>query len=120
MTANQVAVVTGAGSGLGREISVALARAGWRVAGGGRRLAALQETAGLAPEGRFLPVTVDVTDPDSVAALFAAVELEYGRLDLLVNNAGTSAPTGAVDEVTPAAWRSVVDVNLTGSFLCAH
>jgi NAD(P)-dependent dehydrogenase (short-subunit alcohol dehydrogenase family) len=115
-----VAVVTGAGSGLGRLITVALAEAGWRVAAAGRRLAALEETRRGVPEGSVLAVATDVTDPESVAALFAAVELEYGRLDLLVNNAGTGAPPGAVDEITPQGWRSIVEVNLTGSFLCAH
>jgi NAD(P)-dependent dehydrogenase (short-subunit alcohol dehydrogenase family) len=115
-----VAVVTGASSGLGRLITISLATAGWRVAAAGRRLAALEETASGAPEGSVLAVAADVTDPQSVAALFAAVELEYGRLDLLVNNAGTGAPPGAVDEITPQGWQSIVDVNLTGSFLCAH
>jgi NAD(P)-dependent dehydrogenase (short-subunit alcohol dehydrogenase family) len=115
-----VAVVTGAGSGLGRLITVALAEAGWRVAAAGRRIAALEETARAAPAGSVIAVAADVTDAESVAALFAAVELEYGRIDLLVNNAGTGAPPGAVDEITPQGWRSIVDVNLTGSFLCAH
>jgi NAD(P)-dependent dehydrogenase (short-subunit alcohol dehydrogenase family) len=120
MALNRVAVVTGAGSGLGRHITLALAEAGWHVAAAGRRMAALEETASAAAAGSVLPVTTDVTDPGSVAALFAAVELEYGRLDLLVNNAGTGAPPGAVDEVSPEGWRSIVDVNLTGAFLCAH
>jgi NAD(P)-dependent dehydrogenase (short-subunit alcohol dehydrogenase family) len=117
---NGVAVVTGAGSGLGRLITIALATAGWRVAAAGRRLATLEETASGAPDGSVLAVATDVTDPESVAALFAVAELEYGRLDLLVNNAGTGAPPGAVDEITPQGWQSIVDVNLTGSFLCAH
>jgi NAD(P)-dependent dehydrogenase (short-subunit alcohol dehydrogenase family) len=135
MALNRVAVVTGAGSGLGRHITHALAAAGWQVAAAGRRLAALQETAATAAEAvpaeavpaktrpaetRVLPVATDVTDQESVAALFGRVEAEFGRLDLLVNNAGTGAPPGAVDEVTPDGWRSIVDVNLTGSFLCAH
>ena len=126
MTTAGVAVVTGAGSGLGRHITLALAGAGWQVAAAGRRRAALDVTAELAQEfagtagGSVLPVAADVTDPASVAALFAVIELEYGRLDLLVNNAGTGAPPGAVDEVSPEGWRSIVSVNLTGSFLCAH
>jgi NAD(P)-dependent dehydrogenase (short-subunit alcohol dehydrogenase family) len=120
MTLNRVAAVTGAGSGLGRHITHALAAAGWQVAAAGRRLAALEETAATAQQGTVVPVATDVTDPESVAALFGRVEAEFGRLDLLVNNAGTGAPPGAVDEVTPDGWRSIVDVNLTGSFLCAH
>ena len=120
MTTQKVAVVTGAGSGLGRHITLALAEAGWHVAAAGRRLASLEETAALAPAGSVLPVAADVTDPDSVAALFAAVGERYGRLDLLVNNAGTGAPAGAVDEVPFEGWQSIVATNLTGSFLCAH
>ncbi len=120
MTTKGVAVVTGAGSGLGRDITLALAHAGWRVAAAGRRVATLEATAALAPAGSVLPVVADVTDPDSVASLFAVVGDQYGRLDLLVNNAGTGAPPGAVDEVSLAGWRSIVAVNLTGSFLCAH
>jgi NAD(P)-dependent dehydrogenase (short-subunit alcohol dehydrogenase family) len=120
MTTKGVAVVTGAGSGLGRHITLALAEAGWRVAGAGRRLAPLEETAAQAPAGSVLPVVADVTSPDSVTALFAAVADTYGRLDLLVNNAGTGAPPGAVDEVSIEGWQSIVATNLTGSFLCAH
>src|SRR5215469_1611157 len=120
MTGTGVAVVTGAGSGLGRHITEALALAGWRVAAAGRRLPALEETAAGAPSGAVLPVATDVTDRASVAALFAAVQLEYGRLDLLVNNAGTGGQPGAVDEITPDDWQSIIDVNLTGAFLCAH
>jgi NAD(P)-dependent dehydrogenase (short-subunit alcohol dehydrogenase family) len=120
MATKGVAVVTGAGSGLGRHITLALAEAGWRVAGAGRRLAPLEETAAQAPAGSVLPMVADVTSPDSVAALFAAVADQYGRLDLLVNNAGTGAPPGAVDEVSIEGWQSIVATNLTGSFLCAH
>ena len=112
--------MTGAGSGLGRHITLALAEAGWRIAGAGRRLAPLEETAAQAPPGSVLPVVADVTSPDSVAALFAAVADRCGRLDLLVNNAGTGAPPGAVDEVSIEGWQSIVATNLTGSFLCAH
>ena len=112
--------MTGAGSGLGRHIALALADKGWHVAAAGRRLAALEETAGLARPGAVAPVATDVTDADSVAALFAAVADRYGRLDLLVNNAGTGAPPGSVDEITLEGWQSIVATNLTGSYLCAH
>jgi NAD(P)-dependent dehydrogenase (short-subunit alcohol dehydrogenase family) len=120
MTTEKVAVVTGAGSGLGRHITIALAEAGWRVAAAGRRLATLESTAALAPAGAVLPVVADVTNADSVASLFTAVGDRYDRLDLLVNNAGTGAPAGAVDEVPVERWQSIVATNLTGSFLCAH
>jgi len=120
MTTKGVAVVTGAGSGLGRHISLALAQAGWQVAAAGRRLATLESTAALATAGSVLPLVADVTDADSVASLFTAVGDRYGRLDLLVNNAGTFGPGGAVDELALEGWQSIVDTNLTGSFLCAH
>jgi NAD(P)-dependent dehydrogenase (short-subunit alcohol dehydrogenase family) len=120
MTTKGVAVVTGAGTGLGRHITLALAEAGWQVTGAGRRLAPLEETAALAPAGSVHPVAADVGDAASVAALFAAVAGRHGRLDLLVNNAGTGAPPGAVDELSPEGWQSIVATNLTGSFLCAH
>jgi NAD(P)-dependent dehydrogenase (short-subunit alcohol dehydrogenase family) len=122
----KTAVVTGAGSGLGRLITVALAQKGWHVAAAGRRLGPLEETAALAAEdtaaapGTVDPVTTDVADAGSVAELFAAVGDRFGRLDLLVNNAGTGAPPGAVDELTPDGWQSIVATNLTGSYLCAH
>ncbi|MDN3359259.1 SDR family oxidoreductase [Actinomadura sp. DC4] len=110
-----VAVVTGAGSGIGRHVARALLGAGYQVALAGRRAEALRETAEDA-----LIVPTDVGSPDSVARLFDEVRREYGRLDLLVNNAGTFGPPGAVDEITPEDWRRTVDTNLTGAFLCAH
>ena len=120
MTTEKVAVVTGAGSGLGRLITITLADQGWFVVAVGRRFELLEDTVGLALPEMVLPVRADVADEDSVAALFATVRDRFGRLDLLVNNAGTGAPAGAVDEVSPQGWQSIVGVNLTGSFLCAH
>jgi NAD(P)-dependent dehydrogenase (short-subunit alcohol dehydrogenase family) len=126
MTSGNVAVVTGAGSGLGRLIAITLAERGWRVVAAGRRPAPLEETASMAETasraagGAVLPVTADVGDADSVGVLFTTVAERFGRVDLLVNNAGTGAPPGAVDEVSPEGWDSIVATNLTGSFLCAH
>ena len=119
MPATGVAVVTGAGSGLGRCIAQALLAAGWRVALAGRRGHVLQETVASAasPAERALAVPTDITEPESVAALFEAVHGRWGRVDLLVNNAGIFGPAGAVDEITLPAWREVVDTNLTGAFL---
>ncbi|MFI2435714.1 SDR family oxidoreductase [Streptomyces sp. NPDC018693] len=117
----QVAVVTGAGSGIGRAVAVELLRAGWSVALAGRRPEPLQETAALVPDADFLVVRTDVARPDDVAALFAAVRERYGRLDLLFNNAGTFGPGGVpVEELSYEAWRHVVDTNLNGVFLCAQ
>jgi NAD(P)-dependent dehydrogenase (short-subunit alcohol dehydrogenase family) len=113
-----VAVVTGAGSGIGRVVADALLDAGYRVALAGRRAEALAETA--AGREHALVQPTDVADPASVAALFVAVRDRWGRLDLLVNNAGTGSPARPVDEVAVADWLAVVDTNLTGSFLCAR
>jgi NAD(P)-dependent dehydrogenase (short-subunit alcohol dehydrogenase family) len=122
-----VAVVTGAGSGLGRTIARALLGAGWQVALAGRREGPLMESAETAdpaiadwPAESALVVPADVTSPPSVAALFEAVQRTWGRLDLLVNNAGLFGPSAGIDEVGLAEWRQVVDTNLTGSFLCAQ
>ena len=115
-----VAVVTGAGSGLGREIARALLAEGWRVAAAGRRADPLRETIAGAAGGTALAHPADVTSDESVHALFAAVRHRWGRVDLLVNNAGTFGTPGAVDELSPADWDKIVATNLTGSFLCAH
>ena len=122
MAASRVAVVTGAGSGLGRVITRELLAAGWRVAAAGRREQPLVDTVtqGGWPAAAALPIPADVTVPESVAALFDAVGRQWGRLDLLVNNAGVFGPAGAVDELTVDGWRQIVDTNLTGAFLCAH
>jgi NAD(P)-dependent dehydrogenase (short-subunit alcohol dehydrogenase family) len=115
-----VAVVTGASSGLGRCITRTLLAAGWRVAAAGRREAELAETIASAGSAEAaIAVPADVSVPESVAGLFGAVERRWGRLDLLVNNAGVFGPAGAVDEITFADWQRIVAVNLTGAFLCA-
>jgi NAD(P)-dependent dehydrogenase (short-subunit alcohol dehydrogenase family) len=118
----RTAVVTGAGSGVGRGIARALLGAGWQVALAGRREEALRETASLDDglNASALVVPADVTSPDSVAALFETVAGRWGRLDLLVNNAGLFGPAGGVDEIELADWQRVVDTNLTGAFLCAQ
>ncbi len=118
----KVAIVTGAGSGIGRAVSLALLRAGWSVGLAGRRGELLEETAALAGEAgaRALPHAADVSDPASVAALFDAVREQFGRLDLLFNNAGTGAPPVPLEELSIEHWRRVVDINLTGAFLCTQ
>ena len=120
--AARVAVVTGAGSGIGRASAHALLEDGWNVVLAGRRADMLEETAKLAnaPPPRTLAVPTDVTDPNSIAALFDAVKRTYGRIDLLFNNAGTSTRGIAFEELTYEQWMNVVQTNLTGSFLCAQ
>ncbi|WP_329024776.1 MULTISPECIES: SDR family oxidoreductase [unclassified Streptomyces] len=120
-SAPRTAVVTGAGSGIGRAVALALAGAGWSVALAGRRPDPLAETAALAgPEARLITVPADVTRPQDVDALFSSVRECFGHLDLLFNNAGTFGPGGPVEELAYEDWRGVVDVNLTGAFLCAQ
>jgi NAD(P)-dependent dehydrogenase (short-subunit alcohol dehydrogenase family) len=113
-----VAIVTGAGSGVGRAIAHTLLEAGYRVALAGRRQSALDETASLRPGTDALAISTDITEPSSVQALFDRVVETWGRVDLLVNNAGMSGG-GSVDEISVEAWNEVVAVNLTGSMLCA-
>jgi len=113
----ETAVVTGAGSGLGRQVARALLSAGYRVVLAGRRAEALKETAEDSESALVVPA--DVGDPASVEALFDVVRQQWGRLDLLVNNAGVSIP-GTVDELSYADWSATVAANLTGSFLCAQ
>src|SRR5215470_18804741 len=118
----RVAVVTGAGSGIGREAALALLKEGYAVALAGRRREALEQTAsdGKATGSGALVVPTDVGDPAAVRALFAKVKATFGRLDLLFNNAGTNAPGVPFEELTVEQWKAVVDVNLTGMFLCAQ
>ncbi len=116
----KVAIVTGAGSGIGRAVAVALAGAGYGVAIAGRRAETLAETADAMGSPHTLAVPTDVSDPASVAALFAAVADKFGRLDLLFNNAGTGAPPVPLEDLTFSQWRAVVDTNLTGPFLCTQ
>lgn len=127
-TKHKIALVTGAGSGIGRAVSAALGAAGWSLVLAGRTPERLTRTAeavaaatGAAAAGGVLTVPTDVSVPGQVDALFAAVRDRYGRLDLLFNNAGTFGPRGTtVEDLSFPAWREVVDTNLTGAFLCAQ
>jgi len=115
----KIAVVTGGGSGIGRAVARTLLKAGYGVALAGRRREALEATAEGAGDAALV-VPTDVSDPDAVAALFAAARQKFGRLDLLFNNAGTGAPGVPFEELTNEQWRAVVDVNLNGMFYCAR
>ena len=119
---NKVAVVTGAGSGIGKAAALALLADGYRVVLAGRRKERLEQAvADAGPAGaRALAVPTDVSDPQSVRALFARTKEAFGRLDLLFNNAGVSAPGIPLEELSYEQWRSVVDTNLTGAFLCTQ
>ena len=118
---NRTAVVTGAGSGIGRAVALALLAEGYAVALAGRRREALEETRAAATDPtRALAVPTDVGDPASVADLFAAVRERFGRLDVLFNNAGMGTPAVSLEELTFQQWQAVVDVNLTGTFLCTQ
>jgi NAD(P)-dependent dehydrogenase (short-subunit alcohol dehydrogenase family) len=119
---NKVAIVTGAGTGIGRATALALLRDGYRVVLAGRReemLAQVVAEAGPAAS-RTLAVPTDVTDPESVRALFARTQEAFGRLDVLFNNAGTNVPGVLLEELTVEQWKKVVDTNLTGVFLCTR
>ena len=119
---NKVAIVTGAGSGIGRASALALLNAGYHVALAGRRKDALEATRAAAGDAasRALVCPTDATDPAQVKALFAATNDAFGRLDVLFNNAGTGAPPLPLEELTVAQWQTVVDINLTAVFLCTQ
>jgi NAD(P)-dependent dehydrogenase (short-subunit alcohol dehydrogenase family) len=118
----KVAMITGAGSGVGRAAALAMHGAGYSVVLVGRRMAKLEETAAMAERGGagLLPAAADVGRPEEVKELFAKTRKEFGRLDVLFNNAGIGAPGVAMEDLTYAQWMEVVNVNLTGSFLCAQ
>ena len=121
-SSGKVAIVTGSGSGIGKAVALAMLKDGYSVALAGRRADALAQTvkdAGAAGE-RALAVPTDVTDPNSVAALFAATKRRFGRLDVLFNNAGQNAPGVPLEELTFEQWKNVVEANLTGAFLCTQ
>jgi NAD(P)-dependent dehydrogenase (short-subunit alcohol dehydrogenase family) len=117
----KVAVVTGAGSGIGKSVALAFLADGYSVALAGRRHDALEQVAAESGAGvRALPVPTDVSDPASVKALFDAVKATFGRLDVLFNNAGVNAPGIPLEDLTWEQWKDVVDINLTGAFLCTQ
>jgi NAD(P)-dependent dehydrogenase (short-subunit alcohol dehydrogenase family) len=122
MTPLKVATVTGAGSGIGKAVALALLGEGYAVVLAGRRAELLDGTAreSGAPPARALAVPTDVTDPHSVQALFDMVRETFGRLDLLFNNAGINVPGVPLEELSVEKWKAVVDVNLTGAFLCTQ
>src|SRR5262249_41275308 len=116
----KVAVVTGAGSGIGKAVALALARADYAVVLAGRRAQALEEVARQAGMETALPAPTDGTHPAPVAALFSKAAQRFGRVDLLFNNAGTGAPPTPLEDLPFEQWRKVIDTNLTGVFLCAQ
>ncbi len=118
----KVAIVTGAGSGIGRAVALALQSVGYSVSLAGRRGAELEATAGMASQGggEILVVPTDVRRPESIKALFAATREKFGRLDVLFNNAGIGAKAVPMEDLSYEQWNDVVSINLTGSFLCAQ
>ena len=122
MSASKIAIVTGAGTGIGRAAALALMKAGYTVVLAGRRKDKLDEVAkeGAAADGSSLVVPTDVADPASIKALFARTKETFGRLDVLFNNAGIGAPAMPMEELPLERWKAVVDTNLTGSFVCTQ
>jgi len=119
-SSSKIALVTGAGSGVGRASALALMQAGFTVVVTGRRADKLEETAKAGPAGKSLVAPYDLSDPASIDALFARVRETFGRLDLLFNNAGIGAPAIPFEDVSVAQWKAVVDTNLTAPFLCTQ
>jgi NAD(P)-dependent dehydrogenase (short-subunit alcohol dehydrogenase family) len=118
---NKVAIVTGAGTGIGKAVAMTLLKDGYRVALAGRRKEPLEQVAAESGAGaRALAVPTDVSDPESVRALFAKIKQTFGRLDVLFNNAGINVPATPIEELSFEKWKSVVDINLTGVFLCTQ
>ena len=116
---SKIALVTGGGSGIGRNATLTLASAGYTVVATGRRLDALEETAQQA-NGTVVPVASDVSDEASVAALFETIQASHGRLDVLFNNAGTNVASTNFGDLTMTDWNHVINVNLNGAFLVAN
>jgi NAD(P)-dependent dehydrogenase (short-subunit alcohol dehydrogenase family) len=119
-TNDKVALVTGAGTGIGKAVALALLGEGYRVVLAGRRSEPLNEVARESGTERALAVATDVSRPESVVALFAKIKEQFGRLDVLFNNAGVNSPRGNLEDITFEQWQNVVNINLTGSFLCAQ
>jgi NAD(P)-dependent dehydrogenase (short-subunit alcohol dehydrogenase family) len=115
-----IALVTGAGTGIGRSSALHLAKAGWTVVLAGRRAELLDETASQAAPAPTLSVPTDLGQEDAVAKLFATIQAKFGRLDFVFNNAGTNAPGVLLEDLPVAKWKEIVDVNLTGVFLCTQ
>lgn len=116
----KIALVTGAGSGIGRAVALALHQDGWTVVLAGRRQKELQETANTCGTERTLVVPTDITDPESVKSLFSLTKKTFGRVDLLFNNAGVNIPTKPLEDLTLEEWELVIHTNLTGVFLCTQ
>jgi NAD(P)-dependent dehydrogenase (short-subunit alcohol dehydrogenase family) len=119
-SSGKVAIVTGAGSGIGKQVAIALAREGYAVALAGRRKEALEATAAEVKESATLVVPTDVSDPASVKALFDVTREKFGRLDLLFNNAGVGARPLPLEDLPFEQWKKVIDINLNGAFLCTQ
>ena len=117
---DKVALVTGAGTGIGKAVALALLRAGYRVVLAGRRIEPLNDIAQASGTDRALAVSTDVSRPESVDALFVTIKQTFGRLDLLFNNAGVNSPRVNFEDLTFEQWQNVVNINLNGSFLCAQ